>query len=931
MEPSPDAHAVHVIVAGPQVCARRGALRTACATAAALALVAALAAGARGGRGGRRRAGDALLSWSNFADDGAGILGGQQHGVSEIITSCDADDPACTFQTSKDGYAKGKWVSSLDSQNDRRMEVHVRSDLRQGSSYEDDIGEGPLAGMHKTDEQGKFYEWTPRPPRFREREYSRVKVGVADADGVDSWEDWRKANPDRTGHGNIPLHPYKLPTTPDGFVFRGPIFQPREVAPVDVNYDMTDSNTPLPERKEAPAPAVPAAVATEPEVMPGAVAPAAPMEIVRDGIVYVAQAPGAPAAAPMPAPVAAPVPAPVTPAFPAAKDLNLLKALHSVVEEIRSSESEYSALKGQLSVLQSSTDELKGKAAASQARLKDFASEEARILKALEEGDTEADSAPTIAKSTSVTHFVVKMAVSLPMAEASFTTDTQDLFKKSIAATAGTAAADVNIDKITTVSGGRRLLAESIRVDTSVTASSEAAAKIIAEDVTVSKMNAQLSKNNLPEATFLEAPHVSDAQEPVVVAVSPPPAQAPVANVEPSAVPATEPAAPTENPAPIADVAEPAPSEEPAPAAEVDATAPSEEPTPTAEVAEPAPAETPAPETEAAEPAPAETPEPAAEAVEEGITNAAASVAGIFEGAPRPEPAAEAHTAPAAPTENPAPIADVAEPAPSEEPAPAAEVDATAPSEEPTPTAEVAEPAAEEPPAAPVEVPEPAAEEPPATAEVAEPAAEEPPAAEPAAEEPPAAPEPELKHLQTGWEDYGNGKTHYLDRQDVDCDGAPMTGFALQVDYLQGGGRKLAYAFTCLAGVGLHDTAEKTSAVEDDGGGNLIFLDRQNVDCGDDAAISQFHLVRDGDTKQHYAYTCLTGPTHPSLGECSVQQTAPNDGGGVGGDQVEYLDRHRVECPGKNVLTRFQLRTPDGGEQDGKIFYEFTCCPLIVS
>ena len=185
--------------------------------------------------------------------------------------------------------------------------------------------------------------------------------------------------------------------------------------------------------------------------------------------------------------------------------------------------------------------------------------------------------------------------------------------------------------------------------------------------------------------------------------------------------------------------------------------------------------------------------------------------------------------------------------------------------------------------------------------------------------------------MQTGWEDYGDGKTHYLDRQDVDCDGAPMTGFALKVDYLQGGGRKLAYAFTCLAGVGLHDTAQKDSAVEDDGGGNLIFLDRQNVDCGDDAAISQFHLVRDGDTKQHYAYTCLTGPTHPSLGECSVQQTAPNDGGGVGGDQVEYLDRHRVECPGKNVLTRFQLRTPDGGEQDGKIFYEFTCCPLIVS
>ena len=45
----------------------------------------------------------------------------------------DADDPACTFQTSRDGYEKGQWVSNLNTKNERRMEVHVRSDLRQGS------------------------------------------------------------------------------------------------------------------------------------------------------------------------------------------------------------------------------------------------------------------------------------------------------------------------------------------------------------------------------------------------------------------------------------------------------------------------------------------------------------------------------------------------------------------------------------------------------------------------------------------------------------------------------------------------------------------------------------------------------------------------------------------------------------------------------
>jgi len=110
------------------------------------------------------------------------------------------------------------------------------------------------------------------------------------------------------------------------------------------------------------------------------------------------------------------------------------------------------------------------------------------------------------AAATKTATHVVKMAVSLSMTKASFSNSMQDLWKKSISAAAGVSAADVKIDKITTISGGRRLLAESIRVDTSVTASSEGAAKTIVQALTADKMNAQLSKNNLPRATFLVAP-----------------------------------------------------------------------------------------------------------------------------------------------------------------------------------------------------------------------------------------------------------------------------------------------------------------------------------------------------------------------------------------------------------------------------------------
>ena len=86
MELGPDAHGEHVV-------ARRqngSAVRIIVAVASILALVATITTTASSKRSSLR---SSLLSWNNFADDGAGVLGGQQHGVSEIITSCDADDP----------------------------------------------------------------------------------------------------------------------------------------------------------------------------------------------------------------------------------------------------------------------------------------------------------------------------------------------------------------------------------------------------------------------------------------------------------------------------------------------------------------------------------------------------------------------------------------------------------------------------------------------------------------------------------------------------------------------------------------------------------------------------------------------------------------------------------------------------------------------
>ena len=45
-----------------------------------------------------------------------------------------------------------------------------------------------------------------------------------------------------------------------------------------------------------------------------------------------------------------------------------------------------------------------------------------------------------------------------------------------------------------------------------------------------------------------------------------------------------------------------------------------------------------------------------------------------------------------------------------------------------------------------------------------------------------------------------NGKTHYLDRQDVDCGGYPLNGFQMKTGQ---GGSMISYKYGCLEGVRL--------------------------------------------------------------------------------------------------------------------------------
>lgn len=129
------------------------------------------------------------------------------------------------------------------------------------------------------------------------------------------------------------------------------------------------------------------------------------------------------------------------------------------------------------------------------------------------------------------------------------------------------------------------------------------------------------------------------------------------------------------------------------------------------------------------------------------------------------------------------------------------------------------------------------------------------------------------------------------------------------------------------------------SKANDWGGGRTIYLDRHRSDC-DIGAISQFHYVRKKAfgkwTRFRYDTVCLM-PTNcvnkcpASIRKldqsmCKEMNTRPNILGVWGGLATNYLDRHYVKCPPRFVLTSFKMVT-----KNQRIHYNYKCCPSNIT
>ena len=249
----------------------------------------------------------------------------------------------------------------------------------------------------------------------------------------------------------------------------------------------------------------------------------------------------------------------------------------------------------------------------------------------------------------------------------------------------------------------------------------------------------------------------------------------------------------------------------------------------------------------------------------------------------------EEKTSTVTPAPQPAPIPDP-QPAPKPDPKPAS-----------TPSSKPASKPAPKP------VPKPASK----PASKPAPKAAPKPASKPASKKAPV-PTYKLRDANTPSNDWGGGNAIFLDRHTLDCGDDGLNQFKLG----RPSGNRIQYSYKCLEGVNSHANIKKDTGANDWGGGNTIFLDRHNVNCGKNP-ITKFRLVRPAGNKIRYDYTCNSKKVG---GACRDVNTGWNQES----DKNIYLDRHNVKCNPNEVITQFKLNR-DG---KGKFRYDYKCCKM---
>lgn len=171
-----------------------------------------------------------------------------------------------------------------------------------------------------------------------------------------------------------------------------------------------------------------------------------------------------------------------------------------------------------------------------------------------------------------------------------------------------------------------------------------------------------------------------------------------------------------------------------------------------------------------------------------------------------------------------------------------------------------------------------------------------------------------IRGYNTNADEDGGGNVVYLDRQHVNCGDDAITRFQLT----RAGANTINYRVHCMEGVDSGKSDWKYTAADEDGGGDVRYLNRQKVDCGD-TPITDFLLRRPTNNTMSYAYKC-SNLAHN--GNCRELVT-PHDEDGDG--NMVYLDKHNVECGEGEAMTSFRLTR---NATNDRVNYTYTCCTM---
>jgi hypothetical protein len=185
----------------------------------------------------------------------------------------------------------------------------------------------------------------------------------------------------------------------------------------------------------------------------------------------------------------------------------------------------------------------------------------------------------------------------------------------------------------------------------------------------------------------------------------------------------------------------------------------------------------------------------------------------------------------------------------------------------------------------------------------------------------------------TNYYNDGTGNTVYLDGLDVDCKNSNF----IKSFSLENKDNKNRYKFMCNKKIEsfknniehyTSDTLKKFTNISketvdnDEGGGDVAFLDRHHVKC-DKGLLTKYRLERNG-KKYQYNYKCLTGDAKSKLKTFPVKQTSKV----IPTKKTTDLINKQMNC--------YDPNDPDVGlvgfvykNGDGKAWYDYVCGKIV--